>query len=189
MCLRDFLRDVKARINEVTNREYIDPGRGTVDYVLLFIPNESVYAFIHEKDSTVLEMALQKKVICCSPLTLYAVLAVVRQAVDNFALEQTSKEIISLFGLFYVQWDKFITSMESLGKRIASAQDEFDKLSGTRRRALERPLGRIEQLRKQSHIPVAESDEETLGLSPGDEDSSLEDGVASSFEVVEEEES
>ena len=60
---REFLRDVKSKINEVSNREYIDPQHGTVDYVLLFIPNESVYAFIHEKDPTLLDTALQKRVI------------------------------------------------------------------------------------------------------------------------------
>ena len=92
----NFLRDVRARINEVSDRQYIDPEQGTVDYVLLFIPNESVYAFIHEADSKILEVALQKKVIWCSPLTLYAVLAVVRQAVDNFALKQASNEVLSL---------------------------------------------------------------------------------------------
>ena len=84
---RDFLRDVRARIAEVGDRQYIDPEQGTVDYVLLFIPNESVYAFIHEADSNILDLALQRKVIWCSPLTLYAVLAVVRQAVDKLCFE------------------------------------------------------------------------------------------------------
>ena len=159
---RDFIRDVKARITEVSNRQYIDPEQGTVDCVLLFIPNESIYAFIHESDSNVLDMALQRKVIWCSPLTLYAVLAVVRQAVDNFALSKTSNEIISLFGSFNEQWGKLTESMDTLGKRISSAQKAFDDLSGTRRRALERPLRRIEQLRKQRSLPVAEEYDEML---------------------------
>ena len=166
---RDFLRDVRARIAEVSDRQYIDPEQGTVDYVLLFIPNESVYAFIHEADSNILDMALQRKVIWCSPLTLYAVLAVVRQAVDNFALIHTSDEIISLMGSFHEQWKKFTEGMNTLGRRISSVQKEFDSLSGTRRRALERPLSQIEQLRKQRQIPVAEMDDELLVLPLGDE--------------------
>ena len=165
----NFLRDVRARINEVSDRQYIDPEQGTVDYVLLFIPNESVYAFIHEADSNILDMALQRKVIWCSPLTLYAVLAVVRQAVDNFALIHTSDEIISLMGSFHEQWKKFTEGMNTLGRRISSVQKEFDSLSGTRRRALERPLSQIEQLRKQRQIPVAEMDDELLVLPLGDE--------------------
>ena len=33
-----FLKDVRNRIKEVSDRSYIDPEGGTVDYVLLFIP-------------------------------------------------------------------------------------------------------------------------------------------------------
>ena len=135
-----FLRDVRTKINEVSNRDYIDPGQGTVDYVLLFIPNESVYSFIHENDRNLLDAALQKKVIWCSPLTLYCVLAVVRQAVENFAVEKASGEIISLMGAFREQWGKFLGQMGTLGNRLRSAQNAFDDLSGTRRRVLERPL-------------------------------------------------
>ena len=56
--------------------------------------------------------------IFCSPLTLFAVLAVIRQAVDNFALEKTSNEILSVLGLFKKQWDEFLKKLELLGKRI-----------------------------------------------------------------------
>ncbi|MGM0384325.1 MAG: DNA recombination protein RmuC, partial [Thermodesulfobacteriota bacterium] len=97
---RDFLKDVKARIKEVTSREYINPEQNTVDYVLLFIPNEQVYSFIHEQDSSILDEGLKNRVIFCSPITLYTVLAVIRESVNNFALERTSNEILSLFGLF-----------------------------------------------------------------------------------------
>ena len=45
-----FLRDVKARIKEVTTRDYINPEENTLDYVLVFIPNEQVYAFINENE-------------------------------------------------------------------------------------------------------------------------------------------
>ena len=44
-----FLRDVRGRVKELAGRGYIDADT-TVDQVLLFIPNESVYAFIHEHD-------------------------------------------------------------------------------------------------------------------------------------------
>ncbi|MFP4482679.1 MAG: DNA recombination protein RmuC, partial [Thermovirgaceae bacterium] len=90
-----FLRDVRARVREVASRAYIDPEKDTVDYALLFIPNEQVYAFIHEQDPSILDESLAKRVVLCSPVTLYAVLSVVRQAVENFALEETSREILS----------------------------------------------------------------------------------------------
>ena len=151
----DFLRDVRGRIREVTTRDYIDPEQNTVDYVLLFIPNEQIYAFIHEQDSTILDDGIKNRVVFCSPLTLYAILAVIRQAVENFALEQTSNEILSLFGAFKKQWHEFMTRFEVLGKRITEAQTEYEALTTTRKRQLEKPLNELESLRTQRNLPLS----------------------------------
>ena len=168
-CCNSFLRDVKARIKEVTTRDYINPQQNTVDYVLLFIPNEQIYAFIHEQDSSILDDGIRNKVIFCSPITLFAVLAVIRQAVDNFALEQTSNEMLSLFGTFKKQWGEFVKKLEVVGKRIGEAQKEYDSLTTTRRRQLERPLNRIEDLRTQRGLPVAPDEDEGPDLALSDD--------------------
>jgi len=151
----DFLKDVKARIKEVTSREYINPEQNTLDYVLLFIPNEQVYSFIHEQDSSILDEGLKNRVIFCSPITLFAVLAVIRQSVDNFALERTSNEILSLFGVFKKQWDEFLKKLDVLGKRIEDTQKEYESLATTRRRQLERPLNKIDDLREEKGILIS----------------------------------
>ena len=156
----DFLRDVRARIKEVTSREYINPEQSTLDYVLLFIPNEQVYSFIHEQDSSILDEGLKNRVIFCSPITLFAVLAVIRQSVDNFALERTSNEILSLFGVFKKQWDEFLKKLDVLGKRIEDTQKEYESLATTRRRQLERPLNKIDNLREEKGILISADDNE-----------------------------
>ena len=156
----DFLKDVKARMKEVTSREYINPEQNTVDYVLLFIPNEQVYSFIHEQDSSILDEGLKNRVIFCSPITLFAVLAVIRQSVSNFALERTSNEILSLFGAFKKQWDEFLKKLDVLGKRIEDTQKEYESLVTTRRRQLERPLNKIDALREQKGILISADDNE-----------------------------
>lgn len=149
-----FLKDVKGRIKEVTTRDYINPEENTVDYVIVFIPNEQVYAFVNEHDSSLLDEALKNKVILCSPITLYAILAVIRQAVDNFNLERTAAQILSLLSSFDKQWTAFVRSLEKMGKRIEEAQKEFNHLNSTRRTQLERPLRQIEDLRRQRGIPT-----------------------------------
>ncbi len=155
----DFLKDVKARIREVTTREYINPEFNTVDYVLLFIPNEHIYTFIHEHDSTLLDEGIKNRVVFSSPITLYAILAVIRQAVDNFALERTSNEMLSLFGTFKKQWHEFLKKLEQLGKRLSDAQKEYESLLTTRKRQLEKPLNQIDALRSQRGIKISEGDE------------------------------
>jgi DNA recombination protein RmuC len=149
-----FLRDVKARIKEVVTRDYINPAENTLDYVLLFIPNEQIYAFIQEQDHGVLDDALRNKVILCSPVTLYAILAVVRQAVDNFNLEKTASKILSLLGSFNKQWHAFVQSMDKMGRRIEDAHKEFLQLTSTRKSQLERPLREIESLRTQRGVSL-----------------------------------
>lgn len=164
----DFLKDVKLRIKEVTTREYIDPEQKTVDYVLLFIPNEQIYAFIHEKDHSILDDGIKSKVVFCSPITLYAVLAVIRQAIDNFAFEKTSNEILSLLGQFYKQWGEFVRKMDLVGRRIDEAQKEYGALVTTRRNQLEKPLSKIESLRLQRGLPAASDEvEKTLPINDG----------------------
>ena len=63
--------------------------------------------------ATLLDDAMRHKIVLCSPLTLYAVLAVVRQAVDNFRLERTSNEILALLGEFSRQWEKYSAQLDT----------------------------------------------------------------------------
>ncbi len=87
------------------------------------------------------------KIVLCSPLTLYAVLAVVRQAVDNFQLERTSSEILALLGEFSRQWEKYAAQLDKVQQRFEAVAKEYAALMTTRHRALQRPLDKIEHLR------------------------------------------
>ena len=150
-----FLRDVRLRLRELTSRNYAAAGEGpTVDYVLMFIPNETISGFIHEHDPTLVEQALGQKVVLCSPLTLFAFLGVVRQAFDNFMIEQTSDEMLQLLGTFTKQWGKYIDSMDKVKGRFESVQREFEQLTGPRRRQLERPLLALEALRLERGLAI-----------------------------------
>src|SRR5262245_11849461 len=149
-----FLRDVRDRVKELTTRGYLDAREETVDCLLLFIPNEAVYAFVQEQDRAVIDDALRHKIVLCSPLTLYAVLAVVRQAVDNFRLERTSNEILALLGEFSRQWEKYATQLEKVQARFDQVAKEYAALMTTRHRALQRPLDKIESLRRDEQLLV-----------------------------------
>jgi DNA recombination protein RmuC len=153
---KEFLKDVRLRLKEVTNRSYVDAGNNTVDCVLLFIPNEQVYAFIQEQDRAILDDALREKVIFCSPLTLFAVLAVIRQAVDNFRLSQTSQEILGILQGFQKQWDTFVAQMDKVGRSLKTAGNAFEELESTRKRGLERELDKIDAVRRRQTLDAVE---------------------------------
>jgi len=142
-----FLKDVRQRVKEITSREYVDPT-STLGYVLLFIPNEAVYGFVHENDPELLDIAMGQGVVLCSPFTLFAVLGVVRQAVESVQLQRTSDEILGCLASFTAQWTKFSESVDTLGKRFESAHKAFDEMSGTRRRQMQRTLDEVVRLRE-----------------------------------------
>ncbi len=143
-----FLRDVRTRIKEVTTRDYINPEDKTLDYVLVFIPNEQVYAFINQNDPDLIDEALRNKVILCSPFTLFAILAIIRQSLDNFSMEKTAGEILGLVNAFKKEWEKFTDSMVKMGEKLDGAREEYRKMTTTRHDKLDKSIQKIEDLRR-----------------------------------------
>jgi len=143
-----FLRDVRAKVRELAARRYTASDHRALQPVLLFIPNESIAQFVHEHDPGLVDEALRSEVVLCSPLTLFSLLTVIRQAYDAFVTEQTSDEVLRLFGAFHEQWQRFGTHLDKLGERLATAQRTYDELAGVRRHQLERPLDQIDDLRR-----------------------------------------
>jgi DNA recombination protein RmuC len=152
----ELLKNTKVMIKQVTTRDYINPAENTIDYVIVFIPNEQIYNFLNESDNTLMDEALKQKVILCSPFTLYAVLAVIRQSVENFNLERTASEILKLLSEFSKQWNAYKEKFRLMGERLDAAKKEYDALVTTRSSMLERPLKKIEELQRQKALEVEE---------------------------------
>jgi DNA recombination protein RmuC len=162
-----FVKDVRLRVKEITTRDYIDPER-TPGYVLLFIPNESLVAFMHEHDPGLADHALAQRVILCSPYTLFAVLGVVRHAMDQFLLERTSDEILQCLGGLTGEWSKFTAQLDKVGNAVDRLQNAYTALDTTRRRAFERKLDQIESIREQHGLAegARHADDPRAGGSP-----------------------
>ena len=158
---RQFLNDVRTTIRDVATRDYVDTSRGTLTFMLVFVPNEQICGFIHERDSGLAEDALGRGVILCSPLTLYTLLSVIRQAAESFALASDANEVLRALAGFGTQWEKYQASVKKLGGRLQSAQKAFNEMYGTRTRALNDQLARVDELRTQRRLnfPETEIDE------------------------------
>jgi DNA recombination protein RmuC len=167
-----FLRDVRTRIKEVTTRDYINPEDNTLDYVLVFIPNEQVYAFINQNDPEIMDEALKSKVILCSPFTLFAILAVIRQSLDNFSMEKTAGEILGLVKNFRKEWEKFTDSMVKMGEKLDGAREEYRKMTTTRHDKLDKSIQKIEDLHQLKGIgdAVALGEGEVTIVDAGDDE-------------------
>jgi len=166
-----FLKAVKGHVTALSKRDYskVD-DRPAVDNVLMFVPNESIVAFIHEHAPTLVDEALAQHVVLCSPLSLFTLLGVVRQAFDNFQVQQTSKDVIDLLGKFGSEWRRYTDSVNKVRKQLDTVTTSFAELTGTRMRQLERPLREIDQLRAQGGVAVDGS----LATLPDDQVDALE---------------
>jgi DNA recombination protein RmuC len=152
----DFLKDVRAKVKELAARDYPSGSGSSLECVLLFIPNEQLFAFVQEHASALLDEAMAHRIVMCSPMTLFAVLAVVRQAVESFRTEQTANEILEVLGAFTKQWETFSAKIDALGRGLDTVTKAYDELTGVRTRQLVRQLDRIEHLRSERALDVTD---------------------------------
>jgi len=144
---KEFVGAVRGHLKAVASRGYIDRSRGTVDYVIVFIPNEQIHSLAMELEPDLMDEALKMRIVLCGPSTLYAMLSVIRAAAESANLMKTADEVLALLGAFNKQWQRYKEVMDAMGRRLDAAVEEYRKLRETRTRMLERPLEKIEDLR------------------------------------------
>lgn len=149
--LKTFTQDVKAKIKEVTTRDYINPEEGTVDFVILFVPNEMIFSFIHDHLHDVWSDALQKKVILAGPFSFTAILRMIYQSYKNFTYQENMHNIIRLVKTFEQEWTKYNESVDSLGKSLDTLNNKYRLVSTTRSNKLG---GIIDKIKGEDILPA-----------------------------------
>ena len=165
--LDSFKTAVKKKIKDLQKRDYVEKSRrAAIDYVLLFIPNESISNFIQEKFPDLVDEALDNKVVLFSPTNLYAFLAIVRQANQTFQTQKATGEILGLLGGFNSEWKKYVSAVGDVRSNFDKLTDSMDLVvKGARFNKLAVAVRRMEELRDKKGIEPIEIDEseETLG--------------------------
>ena len=151
--LKEFEKDIKDKINQVSTRDYIDPEKNTVDFVVVFIPNEMIFSFIYEKFPIILEESFNKKIIFAGPFSFTAILRMVRQAYENFRFQKNIQGIITQIKVFGNEYTKFSEEFDKFGEKINSLQDQFLKVSQTRSNKLQKVVDKI-SVGDSEHLPL-----------------------------------
>lgn len=141
--LRQFTIDVKEKIKQVTTRDYINPEDNTVDFVILFIPNEMIFSFIYDRLQDVWNEAMTKKVIMAGPFSFTAILRMVFQSYKSFKYQEDLYEIIKLIRIFEKEYDKFSLELDKLGNKIQGVENQYQAVSVTRTKKLANVVDRI----------------------------------------------
>lgn len=159
--LKAFEKDVREKIKQVTTRDYINPDEKTVDFVILFIPNEMIFSFIYDKMNEVWSDAMNRKVVFAGPFSFTAILRLVKQAYDSFKYQKNIHEIVGHVKAFELEFGKWNFEFEKIGERIESLQKQFNIVSDTRSRQL---IKRVEKIQLEQGDGANSDKELTLSL-------------------------
>lgn len=146
--IQQFKRDLKVKVDKVA--AYISPENDTLDYAIMFVPNEALFSFINQKFPDIIDEALAKKVIICSPFSFLIVARTVMESYRNFMVGKKIKEVIKHIDAFASEWLKFDDEFSKFGRSIETLQKNYETLATTRKRQMEKKIAKIEQYRGSS---------------------------------------
>ena len=140
-----FERDVKDKMKQVTTRDYINPEDKTVDFVILFIPNEMIFSYIYEKMPELSQAAMSSKIVFAGPFSFTAILRMVKQSYENFRVQKNIYNIIGHVRAFEKEFVNFSDSFYKIGEKIDGLQKQYDTVSTTRFNQLVRRVDKVKQ--------------------------------------------
>ncbi|MGH7142239.1 MAG: DNA recombination protein RmuC [Candidatus Saccharimonadales bacterium] len=141
--LNSFRTAVKTKVKEMSERDYINPEKQTLDFVIMFIPNEMIFSFIYEMVPDINQYANERKVVLAGPFGFTAVLRLILQAHKSFHHEKSLIQILGLIDKFQGEYEKFGESLERLGKQIDTTKNTYIEIEGTRARQLTKVIQQI----------------------------------------------
>lgn len=154
--LKEFEKDVKQKVKQVSSRNYINPEENTVDFVLLFIPNEMIFSFIYDKLHEVWEEGLRQKVVFVGPFNFTAMLRLVRQSYDNFHYQKNMRGTILRIQEFEKEFAKYNEEFKKIGDRLDQAQRQYESVNTTRTNQLMRVIDKLNTAENQTPLLAPE---------------------------------
>ncbi len=143
--LKEFEYDVKNRIQEIAKKDYINPDESTVDFAILFVPNESVYAVIHTSSPALISFAEERKVILAAPFTLIAILKVILQSFRHFYYEKRIRDIVALIEKLGDDLTRFKERFIGFDDQVRKLKKLYDEIADTSFKSIQSKITKIEQ--------------------------------------------
>ncbi len=125
---RDFARDVKGHIDAVA--KYIVPDEGTFGFAMMYVPAENLYyeLMVRDESADLQAYALGKRVIPCSPNSMYAYLQALVLGLKGMRVEERANDIIKQVEQLNLDFSRFRREFATLGGHISHANSKFDEV-------------------------------------------------------------
>lgn len=119
--IKEHLLSIRKHIDELAEKQY-DDFEHSLDFVIMFIPNEPAYLLALQKDQEMWQYAYSHRILLVSPTNLIAVLKII---VDLWRRDIQNRNVMKIVDSGNKLYDKFVSFVESLIK----IGDNIDTLS------------------------------------------------------------
>lgn len=135
---------IKKMAKDIRDK-YISPP-DTTDFAVMFLPFESIYAEVIRRSDLVDQLRNEFKVTVAGPTTLMAILNSLQMGFRTLAIQKRSSEVWRVLAGVKSEFEKFGGMLEKAQKNIQTGLGQLDDMVGTRTRAINRQLKKVESL-------------------------------------------
>ncbi len=142
-----YAKDVREHINRLSRKQYWSQFQNTPDFVVLYMEVESALNVALMTDKTLLQDAMNNKIILATPTTLIVVLKSVAMSWQQHNITENALEIMDAANDFYGRVNVFADHLDKVGGGLRTALKGYNDAVGSwESRIL--PAGRkLEQLK------------------------------------------
>jgi DNA recombination protein RmuC len=124
-------RHIRDHIKGLAAKSYWTQFDNTPEFVVLFIPNETIFSAALEQDPQLIELGVDNKVILATPTTLIALLKAIAFGWQQEAIAREAKEIAALGKELYERIGVVTGHFAKLGKSLDQSVGHYNKAIGS----------------------------------------------------------
>jgi DNA recombination protein RmuC len=134
--LKEHAAKVRVHIDSLASREYWAKIQPSPEYVVLFLPGDSFLSAAIESDPSIMDRAINQRVLLATPMTLIALLKAAAYGWKQEAVSRSAEEVSRLGRELYDRIAVFANHMGSTGRALSNAVDSFNSAIGSFERSL-----------------------------------------------------
>ncbi len=124
-------RHVREHVDRLAAKAYWQGFNPSPEFVVLFIPGEAFLAPALERDPSLLEYAMTRRVHIATPTTLITMLRTAHYAWQQAALSENARAVFELGKELYERLSSLGRNVESLGRALTRTVEAYNKSVGS----------------------------------------------------------